>query len=100
LLGVLLLWSAFTGVARKWWNAALVISIWHLFEHTLLFAQAQGGFALWGAKEPTSVLQLVLPRVELHLFYNSLVTVPIVVAMVICWKTKKASPQTAQVVAA
>lgn len=100
LLGVLLLWSGFTGAAHKWWTAAVVISIWHLLEHTLLFAQAQGGFVLWGAKEPTSILQLVLPRVELHLFYNSLVTVPIVVAMVICWKAKKASPQTAQVAAA
>lgn len=100
LLGVLMLWSGFTGTARKWWNAALVISVWHLFEHTLLFAQAQGNFFLWGAKEPTSVLQLFLPRVELHLFYNSLVTVPIVVAMLIYWKQKKAVPSTAQVAAA
>jgi hypothetical protein len=31
---------------------------------------------------PTSLLQLVLPRVELHLFYNSVVFLPMVIAMV------------------
>jgi hypothetical protein len=30
---------------------------------------------------PTSVLQVFLPRVELHLFYNSVVFVPMVIAM-------------------
>jgi hypothetical protein len=97
-LGLLLLWSGFSGSARKWWNAALVIQAWHLFEHTLLFAQAQGGFLLWGAKEPTSVLQLLFPRIELHLFYNSLVTVPIVAAMFLYWK--QADSQPAQAAAA
>ena len=30
---------------------------------------------------PTSIAQLVFPRVELHLFYNTIVTIPMVVAM-------------------
>ena len=30
---------------------------------------------------PTSVLQLLFPRVELHLFYNSIVFIPMVIAM-------------------
>ena len=30
---------------------------------------------------PCSVLQLVFPRVELHLFYNSIVFIPMVIAM-------------------
>jgi hypothetical protein len=81
-LGLALLRDGFSGTARNWWNAALVIQTWHLFEHTLLFVQAQGGFTFWGRREPTSVLQLFWPRIELHLFYNSVVTIPIVMAMI------------------
>lgn len=88
--GLVVLYRAFTGPALVWWKAALVIQAWHLVEHSLLFAQAQGGFLLWGAKEPTSVLQLFFPRIELHLFYNSVVTVPIVVAMLLRWKSAAA----------
>jgi hypothetical protein len=86
-VGLVLLYRAFTGPALTWWKVALIIQAWHLFEHTLLFAQAQGGFFLFGAKEPTSVLQLIFPRIELHLFYNSVVTIPIVVAMLLRWKS-------------
>jgi len=88
--GLVLLYRGFLGPALVWWKAALVIQAWHLVEHSLLFAQAQGGFLLWGAKEPTSVLQLFFPRIELHLFYNSVVTVPIVVAMLLRWKSAAA----------
>jgi hypothetical protein len=82
-LGLVFLRDGFSGSARLWWDAAIVVQIWHLFEHTLLFIQAQGGFTLWGAAEPTSVLQLFFPRIELHLFYNSVVTIPIVIAMIV-----------------
>jgi hypothetical protein len=82
-VGLVLLRQAFCGPALAWWNIALVVQVWHLFEHALLFIQAQGGFALWGAKEPISVLQLFWPRVELHLFYNSVVTIPIVIALIL-----------------
>jgi hypothetical protein len=82
MLGLVILHDGFSGSARTGWNVALIIQVWHLFEHTLLFVQAQGGFTLWGAKEPTSVLQLIWPRIELHLFYNSVVTVPIIIAMI------------------
>jgi hypothetical protein len=95
--GIVLLYRAFAGSALTWWRAALVIQAWHLVEHSLLFAQAQGGFVLWGAKEPTSVLQLFLPRIELHLFYNSLVTLPIVVAMLIRWRSTLPQSQEAEV---
>ena len=82
-LGLVFLRDSFSGSGRFWWDTAVLIQTWHLFEHTLLFIQAQGRFILWGAAEPTSVLQLFFPRIELHLFYNSVVTVPIVVAMVL-----------------
>ncbi len=94
--GLLLLYRAFSGPALMWWKAAVVIQAWHLVEHTLLFAQAQGGFLLWGAKEPTSVLQLFFPRIELHLFYNSVVTFPIVIAMVLRWKSTVLQPARAE----
>ena len=35
----------------------------------------------WGKPVPCSVLQLVFPRVELHLFYNSIVFIPMVIGM-------------------
>jgi hypothetical protein len=92
--GLLLLYRAFAGPALVWWKVALIVQAWHLVEHSLLFAQAQGGFLLWGAKEPTSVVQLFFPRIELHLFYNSVVTIPIVVAMLLRWKSM--SPQHAR----
>jgi hypothetical protein len=66
--------------ASRWWTAATVIQAWHLVEHTLLQAQALT-HPFFGRDVPTSILQLWFPRVELHLFYNSVVTVPMVVAL-------------------
>ena len=72
--------------AAPWWKAATYISIWHLFEHTLLFGQAMLHRNLFGSPVPTSIIQLIVPRIELHLFYNSLVTVPVAVAMMLILK--------------
>jgi hypothetical protein len=44
--------------------------------------QAATGAYLFGRSEPTSIIQLVVPRVELHLFYNAIVTVPMVLALI------------------
>jgi hypothetical protein len=82
LAGFWLLRHGFTGRARTWWTVALGIQIWHHFEHLLLLVQAVTGANLLGKKVPTSIAQLVFPRVELHLFYNAIVFVPMVVAMV------------------
>ncbi|MFF3852186.1 hypothetical protein [Micromonospora sp. NPDC002575] len=71
----------FVGRARTWWTVALAIQFWHHIEHFLLLWQAQSGTVFFGQKVPTSILQLVLPRVELHLFYNSVVFIPMVIAM-------------------
>ena len=72
----------FTGRSRTWWNIAMWIQVWHHFEHLLLLLQAMTGAHLMGKPVPTSIAQLVFPRVELHLFYNAIVFVPMVVAMV------------------
>lgn len=81
LFGLWVLRHGFVGRAGKWWRASLYIQVWHHIEHLLLLLQAVTGVYLFGRAVPTSVLQLVFPRVELHLFYNAVVFFPMVVAM-------------------
>ncbi|MGI5238468.1 hypothetical protein [Dactylosporangium sp. CA-139066] len=81
LIGLALLRPGFVGRARTWWTVALAIQFWHHIEHLLLLIQAQTGHPWFGRPVPTSILQLVYPRVELHLFYNSIVFIPMVVAV-------------------
>jgi hypothetical protein len=81
LAGLWLLRDGFTGRARAWWAAALVIQVWYHFEHLLLLLQALVGANLAGRPVPTSLVQLIAPRVELHLFYNAVVFVPMLVAL-------------------
>jgi hypothetical protein len=81
LIGLVLLRPGFAGRARAWWTVALVIQFWHHIEHLLLLIQAQTHHPFFGRPVPTSMLQLVFPRVELHLFYNSIVFIPMMVAV-------------------
>jgi hypothetical protein len=82
LAGLALLRPGYVGRARAWWTAALAIQAWHFFEHALLLVQALLDVTFFGSPVRTSVLQLVVPRVEVHLFYNAIVFIPMVVAMV------------------
>jgi len=79
LAGLVLLRPGTAGAARAWWDAAIVIQLWHHFEHVLLVMQRVSGHALFGASAPTSVLQLFLRRAELHMTYNALVFVPLAI---------------------
>jgi hypothetical protein len=81
LIALFLLRPGFTGRARTWWTVALAIQFWHHIEHLLLLLQAQTGHYFFGRAVPTSILQIFFPRVELHLFYNSIVFIPMVIAM-------------------
>jgi hypothetical protein len=81
LFGIWLLRPGFIGTSRTWWNIALGIQFWHHIEHALLQWQALSGHNLFGSPVPTSIAQLWIPRVELHLIYNTLVFIPMVVAM-------------------
>ncbi len=81
LIGFFVLLPGFTGKSRTWWKIALWIQFWHHIEHFLLLVQALTGSPILGQPVPTSILQLVLPRVELHLFYNAIVFVPMVIAV-------------------
>jgi len=81
LIGIWVLRPGFAGLSRKWWTIALVIQFWHHIEHLLLIGQATFHHNLFGAKVPTSIVQTIIPRVELHLFYNTIVFIPMVIGM-------------------
>jgi hypothetical protein len=81
LIGIWVLRKGFTGLALKWWTASLAIQFWHHIEHLLLLTQAMRHHNFWDKPVPFSVLQLVIPRVELHLFYNAVVFVPMMIGM-------------------
>ena len=79
------LWSLRPGFMgrqdRRWWTVALGIQFFHHVEHFLLLGQYWSGVNLFGAPVPTSLAQFFVPRVELHLFYNTIVFIPMAVAM-------------------
>ena len=86
LVMLVFLWTlrkGFTGTSRKWWTVALVIQFWHHIEHLLLQSQALLHHNLIGSPVPVSFLQMVFPksRVEIHLFYNAIVFIPMMIAM-------------------
>lgn len=81
LIGIWTLRAGFQGLSRKWWTVALVIQFWHHIEHGLLIGQAVVGHNLFGSPVPMSIIQLWIPRVELHLFYNTIVFIPMVIGM-------------------
>jgi hypothetical protein len=85
LVMLLALWAlrpGFTGKQERWWwTLALGIQFFHHFEHALLQLQVLTGHNLFGRPMPTSIAQLWVPRVELHLFYNTIVFVPMIVGM-------------------
>jgi hypothetical protein len=96
LLGLAVLRPAITsGLALFWWNIALAIAFWHHIEHALLLGQALIHDNLYDFASPVSIAQLIaqffsghpfagqpwLPRIELHLFYNLIVLIPMLVAL-------------------
>lgn len=81
LIGLWVLRRGFTGTSYKWWMVSFYIQVWHHFEHFILFYQANTHQYWFGGKVPTSVGQIWFPRIELHLFYNTIVFIPMVVAM-------------------
>jgi hypothetical protein len=82
LIALFTLRSGFTGATdRRWWTIALAIQFWHHIEHALLQTQAILGQSFFGSPVPTSIAQLWFPRVELHLFYNTIVFIPMMIAM-------------------
>ncbi|MCC6165544.1 MAG: hypothetical protein IT182_19530 [Acidobacteria bacterium] len=82
LVGLWILRRGFTAPAdRFWWMVAFWIQFFHHIEHALLQGQAILGMNLLGRPVPVSLVQLWVPRVELHLFYNTIVFIPMMIAM-------------------
>jgi hypothetical protein len=81
LVGIWVLRKGFAGLSRIWWMVAFWIQFWHHIEHLLLITQATIHHNFFGKPVPYSIIQLFIPRVQLHLFYNSIVFIPMVVAM-------------------
>lgn len=81
LIGLWILRSGFKGRSRTWWNISLVIQFWHHIEHLLLQCQVIFKTNLFHSPVPTSILQLFYPRVELHMFYNTIVFIPMMIGM-------------------
>lgn len=81
LVGLWILRRGFLGTSYTWWMVAFGIQFWHHIEHGLLQAQAIAGENLFNAPVPMSIVQLWVPRVELHLIYNTLVFLPMIVGM-------------------
>lgn len=81
LLGLWVLRTGFQGPSRLWWMIAFWIQFWHHIEHAVLQGQVLVGKNLFNSPVPMSLLQLWIPRVELHLMYNTAVFVPMVMAM-------------------
>jgi hypothetical protein len=81
LIGIFILRKGFTGLARTWWMVAFWIQFWHHIEHGLLQGQAIVGMNLANSPVPMSLAQFFIPRVELHLIYNTLVFIPMIIGM-------------------
>ena len=81
LIGLWTLRKGFQGLSYKWWMISFGIQFWHHIEHLLLQGQVIVGQNLAGSPVPVSILQLWIPRVELHLFYNTIVFIPMIIGM-------------------
>ena len=88
--------TGFTGSAYTWWMVSFWIQFWHHIEHFVLQIELIGhlpchivhivcckliGYNMFGAPVPMSFAQFFIPRVELHLIYNTLVFIPMIVGM-------------------
>lgn len=80
-IAIWVLRKGFSGAARKWWMVSFWIQFWHHFEHLLLIYQATSHHNFWHKPVPFSIVQLIIPRVQLHLFYNTIVFLPMVIGM-------------------
>ncbi|MDZ7691411.1 MAG: hypothetical protein U5K69_09820 [Balneolaceae bacterium] len=81
LIGLWVFRKGFIKSSYTWWMISFWIQFWHHIEHALLQGQALVGANLFGSPVPISIVQLWVPRVELHLIYNTLVFIPMIVAM-------------------
>jgi hypothetical protein len=80
---ILLTGGPAVGMARSFGLVALAVQSWHLFEHSQLILQRTTDSFFFGASEPTSLAQFLVPRVELHFIYNGAVFSALVIALLL-----------------
>jgi hypothetical protein len=68
-------------LARALWLVAIALQTWHWFEHAVIQLQYVTGIYLYGAAKQMSILERLLPRIELHFAYNLMVFIPTVAAV-------------------
>jgi hypothetical protein len=81
LVGLLALLGGFKGRARTMWIIATCLQGWHWFEHALIQMQWITKLYLYNGPKQMSVLEILLPRIELHFLYNMIVLIPTVIAV-------------------
>ncbi len=110
LVGLWVFRKGFTGRAYVWWMIAFWIQFWHHIEHALLLGQVIYGVNFLGAPAPISIIQMLgliegpgstgfngllagppkhplsvllfaVRRLEVHMIYNTIVFIPMVVGM-------------------
>jgi hypothetical protein len=62
---------------------SLFVQAWHFFEHGQIQIQYYVGWHLWGGPKPGSILEFLMPRIELHSIYNVAVFVPTLIAVML-----------------
>ncbi len=110
LVGLWVLCKGFTGRSYVWWMIAFWIQFWHHIEHALLLGQVAYGANFLGAPGPISLIQMLgliegpgptgfnglmvgpprhplnflvffVRRLEVHMIYNTIVTIPMAIGM-------------------
>ena len=81
LVGLLVLYYHVNQRTRFWWRIAILVQLWHFFEHFLLQSQFLTGIFLFSATQQTGVGELLMPRLELHFIYNALVFIPTMIGV-------------------
>lgn len=76
----------YTRKARYWWKVTIVLQFLHHIEHLVPLTQSITKHYIYGASKPMSLLQIWIPRIELHFIYNVIVMIPMVIAMVYFYK--------------
>lgn len=63
---------------KKWWRTSLVLQHYHYIEHLILLSQALIGIPMI---ERISLGSFIMPRLELHFFYNLMVLIPMLLGV-------------------
>jgi hypothetical protein len=63
---------------KKWWRTALILQHYHHIEHLILLSQALVGIPMI---ERVSLGSFIMPRLELHFFYNLIVLIPMLLGV-------------------